>query len=144
MPILNYNTKTKRLHPVLSNAKVKQCLRKALKTALRYAWLNENGCHLPSSRRAFPSEYSSWQCARQRVTRPKGKDGSCYDHVDMDPRWDSFDAFITDMGPKPDSSYTIDRVSKGYGYWPWNCRWADKQTQNDNRVFGEQQLSLPL
>ena len=118
--------------------------KQALKTAKRYAYVHEHGCYLPSAKGAFQSEWQSWQCARQRVTNPKGKDAHYYDHVDMDPRWDSFDAFIIDMGPKPSPDHTIDRVSKGYGYWPWNCRWADKNTQNQNRAFEGDQIVLPV
>ena len=134
----------KRIHPVLSNHRVKMAFKRALKDARKFAHVFENGCYLPSAKGAFLSEWQSWQCARQRVFRPKGRDGHHYDHVDMDPRWDSFDAFIVDMGPKPGPEYTIDRVSKGYGYWPWNCRWADKQTQRDNQVLEGEQIPLPV
>ena len=134
----------KRLHPTLTNQMVRAAFRKALMAAKRYAYVHENGCYLPSAKGAFKGEWQSWQCARQRVNKPKGKDGHHYDHVDMDPRWDSFDTFILDMGPKPSPEHTIDRISKGYGYWPWNCRWASKQAQTDNRVLDGDQIVLPL
>ena len=99
---------------------------------------------LPSAKGAFKSEWQSWQSARQRVNKPKGNDAHYYAHVTMDPRWDSFDTFITDMGPKPSPLHTIDRVSKGYGYWPFNCRWADKSEQANNRCLNGTQIELPV
>ncbi len=100
-------------------------------------------CILPSTKNAFPSEWQSWQSARQRVTKPKGKDAHYYDGLTMDPRWDSFDQFVMDMGAKPSPDHTIDRLSKGYGYWPFNCRWADK-TQQSRNTLREGQISLPI
>ena len=131
-------------------------LLKALRAALRWSTRNDRlvgqvaslGCYAPIARYGFKSEWGSWDSMKQRVFRPKGRDGDYYAHVDMDPRWSApysgFDAFLMDMGPKPDPTYTIDRISKGYGYWPWNCRWADKTKQTHNRVFVGEQISLPL
>ena len=134
----------------------------ALKTALKWslnndrlvAYVAQHGCYLPSAKEGFKSEWTSWQCAKQRTFNPKGKDGDHCAHVDMDPRWTEpyygFDAFLTDLGPKPDPSYTIDRVDSAFGYWPWNCRWASKQEQAQNQrrkprhADAECQLVLPL
>ena len=107
--------------------------RKTLR-ASRKAEIESHGCFLPSAQGAFPSEATSWQGAKQRANNPKGKDAHYYDGVDIDPRWaapySGFDAFLTDMGPKPDPSYTIDRIDSSRGYWADNCRWACKRTQS--------------
>lgn len=47
-------------------------------------------------------------------------------------RWDSFGAFIADMGARP-YGYTLDRLDSNGIYEPDNCRWADASTQNKNR-----------
>ncbi len=66
--------------------------------------------------------YVSWQCMRQRSRR---------NGVPCSPHWAKFENFLADMGERP-KGYTLDRRDNNLGYYPENCRWADRATQNRN------------
>ena len=50
--------------------------------------------------------------------------------------WHNRTAFIFGLlallGERPEN-HTLDRINPHDGYFPWNVRWADKETQNANR-----------
>lgn len=53
--------------------------------------------------------------------------------VTVTPDWFVFENFMTDMGEKPHGSYSLDRVNNDLGYSKYNCRWATRSQQSDNR-----------
>jgi len=49
-------------------------------------------------------------------------------------RWrESFEFFVSDMGPKPSARHSLDRVDRDGDYEPGNVRWATRATQAANR-----------
>lgn len=75
-----------------------------------------------------------WTGMHQRCTNPKHISFQWYGAkgISVCDRWESFDAFIADMGPRP-SGFSLDRIDSTKPYEPSNCRWASAQTQNSNK-----------
>jgi len=73
---------------------------------------------------------------RDRCSNPLSKDYSRYGArgIRVCDRWlDSFQNFVEDMGEKPSSEYSVDRIDNDGNYEPSNCRWATAKQQAANR-----------
>lgn len=50
------------------------------------------------------------------------------------PEWfNSFETFLDDMGKRPTSGHSLDRIDNNLGYSKDNCRWATSKVQNNNK-----------
>ena len=78
--------------------------------------------------------YRSWTCMRERCNNPNYPRYDNYGGrgIMVCPRWDSFDAFLADMGERPSKLHSIERVDNSKGYSPDNCVWATRHQQSRN------------
>jgi len=80
-------------------------------------------------------EFRAWSMMRDRCR--KGHSNSKY-HGDRGiavcERWNKFENFLADMGPRPSPKHSLDRYPNNDGHYePGNCRWATKSEQSRNR-----------
>ena len=82
------------------------------------------------------SEYGIWLSMRARCRNPKNTSYPNYGGrgISVCARWDSFEAFLADVGPRPSPEHSIDRFPDNDGnYEPGNVRWATRVEQARNR-----------
>lgn len=78
--------------------------------------------------------YQSWCNMRRRCNdrdHPQYKDYGARG-IYVDPEWESFDAFLRDMGERP-SGLTIHRIDNDGPYCKANCKWATSAEQVSNK-----------
>lgn len=113
---------------------------------LRYGSVLSCGCHRNEVARDREwkhgecshrtAEYNCWSNVWRRC-HPQAplKDRRIYFDrgIKVCERWRSFENFLADMGRRPSSKHSIDRINNNGGYEPGNCRWATASEQRRNQ-----------
>jgi len=80
-------------------------------------------------------EYQTWVKIIDRCENENNKDFVNYGGrgIMVCERWrNSFENFLSDMGKRPSSKHSIDRIDVNGDYEPSNCRWTTKEIQARN------------
>lgn len=80
-------------------------------------------------------EHKAWSSMRERCNNPNHRHYKGYGGrgITVCERWNSFENFFADMGPRPSDKHSIEREDNSLGYSPDNCVWATSAEQNRNK-----------
>lgn len=80
-------------------------------------------------------EYHAWKSMWHRCYLIYHKSYMSYGFrgIRVNSRWKCFKNFIKDMGPKPTSKHTLERIDNNKGYSMKNCKWALMSEQSANK-----------
>jgi hypothetical protein len=101
-------------------------------------WVRPEGkaSHLYKHGMSGTPEHAVWNAMIGRCTCPSATYFKHYGGrgITVCERWrNSFENFYVDMGPRPSSKHSIDRIDNDGNYEPNNCRWVTKSDQMKNR-----------
>lgn len=80
-----------------------------------------------------------WRSMHFRCSNPSAQNYERYGGrgIKVCQRWDDFESFLADMGPRPSPQHSLDRKDNSKGYEPGNVHWttADHQARNRRSSF---------
>lgn len=84
--------------------------------------------------RSKTPEYLAWCNMRQRCENANKPEYIHYGGrgITVCNEWQQFEHFYNDMGDRPSTTHSLDRINVNGNYEPGNCRWTTKSVQQKN------------
>jgi len=94
-----------------------------------------SSCQTTTHGKSHKPEYSAWKNMKKRCQDPSHKEYGRYGGrgITVCTEWESLEAFISDMGSRPSTKHSLDRINNSLGYCKANCRWATTEEQAKNK-----------
>lgn len=80
----------------------------------------------------YRGTYTNWSGMKSRCQKFDEQTG--FPSIELDPSFEKFHDFLEIMGPRPEQSWSIDRINPTGAYMRDNVRWASKTIQARNRT----------
>lgn len=79
-------------------------------------------------------EYATWANMLHRCQKESAANYHSYGGrgISVCQRWQTYENFLADMGRRPSSEHSLERVNVNGNYEPGNCIWATKEVQVNN------------
>jgi hypothetical protein len=77
-------------------------------------------------------EYHTYTNAKSRCRNPKSNVWMYYGGRGIEFRFNSFEEFYKELGPKPEATLTVDRIQNNGHYEPGNVKWSTRSEQMHN------------
>ena len=93
-------------------------------TETRKRWLASRTKHGAYNNGVESAEHYTWRTMIARCCNPNSRQYQTYGGrgITVCARWLVYENFLDDMGPRPDASFSLDRINNDSGYAPENCR----------------------
>lgn len=93
-----------------------------------------SSCQTTIHGKSHTPEYSAWKNMKKRCQDISHKEYDRYGGrgITVCDEWESLEAFLSDVGPRPSPKHSLERIDNCGNYEPSNCRWATAAEQQRN------------
>lgn len=77
-------------------------------------------------------EYAAYCAAKERCNNANHRDRKNYSERGVQFKFESYQQWLAELGPRPSSDHSVDRVDNDGNYEPGNVRWATRIEQANN------------